>query len=96
MGAYYPWFDSKWGYPVHVPVKNPLPSDVISIIYPWRELGISILRSGHLPLWDPTIMLGLPLLANFQAALLNPLKFLYFIFNSPTAWSIEVEVVSKL
>src|SRR5437867_1000447 len=90
LGAYYPWYDNKWGYPVHVPVKNPLPSDVISIIYPWREVGVSILKTGKLPLWDPTIMLGVPLLANFQSALLNPLNVLYFILSFPYAWSVQV------
>lgn len=90
IGAYYPWLDSNWGFPTGVPVKNPLPSDVISILYPWRILGMEILKSGHLPLWDPTILLGTPLLANFQAALLNPFNILFLIFPAPIAWSIEV------
>lgn len=90
VGAYYPWLDSKWGYPVSVPVKNPLPSDVISIIYPWRIQGISILKSGHLPLWDNTILLGTPLFANFQSALLNPLNSLFFVLPGLLAWSIQI------
>ncbi|QQG43404.1 MAG: YfhO family protein [Candidatus Daviesbacteria bacterium] len=89
-GAYYPWFDYSFGYPAHVPIKNPLPSDVVSIIYPWRALGIEIFKSGHLPLWDDTILLGVPLLANFQSALLNPFNILFFIFPHPIAWGLEV------
>lgn len=89
-GAYYPWFDYNFGFSTHVPVKNPLPSDVVSIIYPWRALGIEIIKAGHVPLWDETILSGVPLLANFQSALLNPLNILFFIFPNQIAWSLEV------
>lgn len=90
IGAYYPWLDYNWGFITGVPVKNPLPSDVISIIYPSRILGMEIIKKGFLPLWDPTILLGTPLLANFQAAILNPLNVLFLILSSPLAWTIEV------
>lgn len=90
IGAYYPWLDDKWGFITGVPVKNPLPSDVISILYPWRILAISILKSGSLPLWDNTSLLGTPLLANFQAAILNPLNILFFFLSERYAWSIQV------
>lgn len=89
FGAYYPWLDNQFGYFTHVPVKNPLLSDVVSIIYPWRFLGMSLIKSGHLPLWDDTILLGVPLLANFQSALLNPANFLFFIFSNSIAWSLQ-------
>lgn len=92
IGAYYPWLDYKWGYSVGVPVKNPAPSDVISMLYPWRILGMEILKSGHLPLWDSTSLLGVPLLANFQAAILNPLNFLFWVFPNRIAWSLQVIV----
>ncbi len=90
VGAYYPWLDSKWEYVVGVPVKNPLPSDVISIIYPWRILGIEMIKAGILPLWDPSSLLGVPLLANFQAALLNPVNILFFLMPPQFAWSIQI------
>jgi len=90
IGAYYPWLDNKWGYPVSVPVLNNLPSDVISIIYPFRIMGINLLKQGLLPLWDTSILMGVPLLANFQSALLNPLNILFFILPNMAAWSIQV------
>jgi hypothetical protein len=90
IGGYYPWLDSKWGFPVSVPVKNNLPSDVFSIMYPWRITAINQLKAGILPLWDDSILLGVPLLANFQASVLNPLNILYFLFSSPYAWGIQV------
>lgn len=90
IGGYYPWLDSKWGFPVSVPVKNSLPADIISIMYPWRVLGMKLIKEGILPLWDDTILLGVPLLANFQAALLNPLNILYFVLSNPLSWGIQI------
>lgn len=90
IGAYYPWLDYNWGFPTGVPVKNPLPSDVISLLYPWRVLGMEMVKNGIMPLWDSTILLGTPLLANFQAALLNPLNILFLIFPPKFAWGLQV------
>jgi len=84
-GAYYPWLDN-----FRIPVKNPLPSDVFSIIYPWRILGMNIMKTGHLPLWDDTILLGVPLFANFQAALANPVNIFFFVLDNLTAWALQV------
>ncbi len=91
-GLYYPWFDYKWGYATPVPVKNTMPSDVVSIIIPWRLLAFRILKSGQLPLWDPTILLGTPLLANFQASVFNPVNLLFFVMKETTALSLQVVI----
>lgn len=90
LGVYYPWLDSKWGFIAGVPVKNNLPSDIVSIIYPWRILSMNFLRQGILPFWDQTILLGAPLLANFQSAVLNPLNVLYLVLANEYAWGIQV------
>jgi hypothetical protein len=39
---------------------------------PWRDAAWELLRSGHLPLWNPWAGNGAPLLANYQSALLYP------------------------
>ncbi|MCC7359240.1 MAG: hypothetical protein IT317_07180 [Anaerolineales bacterium] len=44
--------------------------------YPWRSLGLELLRGGHLPLWNPYLGHGAPLLANYQSALLYPPNWL--------------------
>jgi len=88
--GYYPWADSSWGYPVRVPIKNSLPSDVPSLLYPWRTQAMKIIKSGELPLWDQTILLGTPLFANFQAAVLNPVNLLFFVLPVKLAWSWQV------
>ncbi len=92
--AYYPWLDHRqeWGYTGSIPFKNYLPSDVISIIYPGRIVGIEQLKQGILPLWNQTILLGEPLLANFQNALLNPLNIFFFILPNWLAWSLQVVI----
>jgi hypothetical protein len=46
---------------------------------PWRTFAIETLRQGHLPLWNPWLGMGAPLLANYQSALLYPPNFLLAI-----------------
>ncbi len=90
VGAYYPWLDYKWGYPVGVPVKNPITTDSISFTYPMRILAIDLMKGGQLPLWNPYILAGTPLLANFQSAPFSPTNIFYFIFDKLTAWSLQI------
>ena len=44
--------------------------------YPWQHLALDALRAGHLPLWNPLLGNGAPLLANYQAAVLYPPNWL--------------------
>lgn len=90
VGVYFPWLDYKWGYAVGVPVKNPMTTDVVSFIYPMQMLAIDSLKSGQWPLWNPYILMGTPLLANFQSAPFSPTNIVYFIFDRLTAWSIQI------
>lgn len=90
VGGYHPWLDYKWGYPVGVPVKNPITTDVVSFTYPMRTLAIEIIKSGKVPLWNSRILTGVPLLANFQSAPLSLTAIYYFLFDNITAWSFQV------
>lgn len=72
------------------PVKNPVTSDVVSFTFPMQMLAVDMWKSGQIPLWNPYIFAGTPLLANFQSAALSFTKLLYFIFDKLTAWSIEI------
>ena len=49
---------------------------------PWRAFAWDILRSGHLPLWNPLNGMGAPLLANYQSALAYPPNWLLFLLDS--------------
>ncbi|MFH1792384.1 MAG: YfhO family protein [Patescibacteria group bacterium] len=90
VGVYYPWLDYKWGFPTGVPVKNPMTTDVVSLIFPEQMLGIDLLKSGELPLWNPFILTGTPLFANLQAASFSLTNFVYFMFDQVNAWSIQI------
>lgn len=91
-GMYYPWLDNKFPeFPNNIPVKNPLPSDVVSLTYPLRLLSIDLLKNREWPWWNSLILSGTPLLANFQSAALYPLNFLYFLnSNFSLVWSWQV------
>ena len=48
---------------------------------PWHQFALEVLKSGHLPLWNPLLGMGAPLLANYQSALLYPPNFLLILFG---------------
>ncbi len=93
LGGYFPWLNEKWGYAVGVPIKNSLMSDVPSLLYPWRLSAIETIKSGQLPLWDPSTFLGMTLIGNFQAGIFNPFDLLFLIpvdFNY--IWGLQVVI----
>jgi len=90
VGMYYPWLDYKWGFVTGVPVKNPIVADVPSFMYPMQTFAFDLIKKGSWPLWNPRILAGIPLLANFQSASLSPTFFLYFIFNREIAWGLQI------
>ena len=92
VGTYYPWLDYNWGYEVGVPVKNPITSDVVSVIYPLRSMAVDLIKSGTLPLWNSRMFTGYPLLANFQVGVFSPTMLFYFIMPKIWAWSAQVMV----
>lgn len=92
VGVYQPWLDYKWGTVAGVPVKNPITTDVVSFTYPMQTLAMGLIKKGIWPLWNPYILAGTTLLANFQSAPFSPTSFVYFLFNNVTAWSIQVIV----
>jgi hypothetical protein len=51
---------------------------------PWHLDAIAILKQGHLPLWNPWVGMGAPLLANYQAAVLYPPNWLFLLIDP--AW----------
>ena len=41
--------------------------DTFLYFYPYKAYAAEALRQGHLPLWNPYLFMGAPLLANSQA-----------------------------
>jgi len=46
---------------------------------PWHTYALDLVRHGSLPLWNPLLGMGAPLLANYQSALLYPPNWLLAI-----------------
>jgi hypothetical protein len=68
--------------------------DVFSYFYPYRDYVNETLRAGRLPLWNPYLFMGAPLLANSQAAVLYPLHWPLVGLSAPrqVAWSIVLHL----
>ncbi len=49
---------------------------------PWWNQAWSSIRAGYLPLWNPLLGMGAPLIANYQSALFYPINWIYFMLNS--------------
>ncbi|MGH8995460.1 MAG: hypothetical protein ACRDYB_05430 [Acidimicrobiales bacterium] len=54
--------------------------------FPLRVLAGQLFSSGHLPLWNPTIWSGSPLLAGLNAGSFYPGTLLFAIFPGVLAW----------
>ena len=64
------------------------PGDDLTQNLPLRMLVGSDLRAGHLPLWNPYIWSGTPLLAGFNAGALYPATLLFAVLPVGLAWSL--------
>ncbi len=53
--------------------------------YPWRKFAFDMIRTGQLPLWNPYLGNGTPLIANYQSAIFYPPNWLSLIL--PLAYS---------
>ena len=59
--------------------------DVLAQFYHQRHLTYELLRSGELPLWNPYIFCGMPLLAEIQTAAFYPLNFPFLFLSTAPA-----------
>ncbi len=59
--------------------------DIFTYFYPYRAVVNESLARGHLPLWNPDLFMGVPLLANGQAGALYPLNWLFIGLSAPQA-----------
>lgn len=57
---------------------------------PWRTFALESLRGGHLPLWNPLVGMGAPLLANYQSAVFYPPSALLWILEPAAASTLLV------
>jgi len=65
--------------------------DILSYIYPYWTAAADALRAGRLPLWNPDLFMGAPLLANSQMGFLYPLNWpLWLLLDVPTAATLSI------
>lgn len=70
-----------WRYSYErVPVQNPRNTDPTRQLFPRRLLTNTIAAQGELPLWNPSILTGTPLLDDGQLAFFYPLSLIFFLF----------------
>ncbi len=69
-----------------------VPGDDLTQSLPLRELVGSDLRSGHLPIFDPYIWGGAPLLAGWNAGAAYPLTWLFAVVPGAAAWTVNLMV----
>src|SRR5215471_12654067 len=66
------------------------PEDGMLFNVPLRVAAAQILKNGDLPLWNPYIFSGMPLLGAAQGGLLFPLNWYYLVFAPATATNLMV------
>jgi hypothetical protein len=66
------------------------PDDDLLQNVPFRVAAAHLMHSGYLPLWDPYIFSGMPLLATAQVGILYPLNWSYLFFSPAMATNLMV------
>ncbi len=64
--------------------------DTLLYFYPYWDVVTESVRGGHLPLWNPDIFAGVPLLANSQAGALYPINWAFAWLPTPTAINFSI------
>jgi hypothetical protein len=71
------------------------PGDQIEQMIPWTALAWTQVHHGHLPLWNPSSGLGVPLLFNWQSAAFSLPTLLGYLFPVRLAYTV-VQVATLL
>ena len=74
--------------------SNFLLQDAVEVFHPDLEWVRGMIRAGHLPLWDPNIFAGEPLLATQQTAMFFPTTVLAYVL--PFWSSLGIIIVLKI
>ena len=69
---------------------NPLTVDVVSQMIPWRKAVREAFSQGRVPLWNPYVLAGEPLLAMAQPAVLHPGTWIGALLPLPQAWTFDM------
>lgn len=75
-------------------VRTHAMEDPVRQMVPWAEFAAAELRRGELPLWLDSNGCGMPLVANFQSALLSPFTLPHYFL--PLALAVLLSAAAKL
>jgi hypothetical protein len=64
--------------------------DQVSEFIPWVNLTWTQVHNGHLPLWNPNSVLGLPLAFSWQAGVFSLPALISYLFPLHAAYSVQV------
>lgn len=67
--------------------------DMIYYFVPFKEIIVENLKNGNLPLWNPYLYCGQPLLANFQSAIFYPMNIFYYALPIEIAFKINTFLI---
>lgn len=70
--------------------RTLLSSDLVDQYWPYRALWADLVRDGVVPLWNPYMFSGMPLLGDPQFAALYPLNALFLLLPSLTAIQVYI------
>lgn len=87
-----PWDSVRPVAPNPPPIGTPHAEmgDLVTELYPWKAYTRRIVASGHLPLWNPDLLIGAPFLGDMQTGLFYPPNLIYYALPTPLAWSLSV------
>ena len=87
-----PWDSVRPVTPNPPPIGTPHAEmgDLVTELYPWKAFTRRIVASGHLPLWNPNLLIGAPFLGDMQTGLFYPPNLIYYVLPTPLAWSLSV------
>lgn len=81
-----PWKTDNFKNGVITISHKPIGDDIFRQIYPFKILGMELIKKLQLPLWNPYNGAGMPLLATMHTGLLNPFNFFFLILPNYLAW----------
>lgn len=61
--------------------------DAVSPLYPFKLISALIWRNGEVPLWNPYMYCGIPLLANIQSGVFSLPDVLFYLFPDTLGYS---------
>ncbi len=76
--------------PPAIPGRPIMNGDNLTQNYPLRVVSGELIRHGRLPLWNPYIWSGTPLLAGWNAGSLYPGTWLFAVLPGVAAWTVNL------